>query len=119
MDMRRQHVLLKKEALEGLKEEAGVKEWEADRDIAADRCASWMDGRFLQGTFTATRKINDEKPDVSCGGAGGLSGLRTLGRGVNVAFCDGSVRFAPADVDLKVWRALATRDGGEPVGPDF
>jgi prepilin-type processing-associated H-X9-DG protein len=119
MDMRRQHVLLKKEALAGLKDDAGVKEWEADTDIAADRCASWMDGRFLQGTFTATRKINDDRPDVSCGGEGGWSGLRTLGRGANVAFCDGSVRFATPNVDIKVWRALATRDGGEAVDPGF
>src|SRR5262245_60753611 len=118
MDMRRQHVLLKKEALEGLKEEAGVKEWEDDRDIAADRCASWMDGRFLQGTFTATRKVNDDKPDVSCGGGGGWSGLRTTGRGVTVAMCDGSVRFVSTDVDVKVWRALGTRDGGEVI-PNF
>jgi hypothetical protein len=35
-----------------------------------------------------------------------------------VALCDGSVRFVNANVDVKVWRALGTRDGGEPI-PDF
>ncbi len=34
--------------------------------------------------------------------------------GVNVSFCDGSVRFVVDDVRLEVWRAAATRSGGEP-----
>jgi type II secretory pathway pseudopilin PulG len=119
MDVHRQHVLLKKEALKGLKAEAGVKEWKADKMIAANRCASWMDGRFLQGTYTATRTIDDEKPDVDCGGAGGLSGLRTLQPGVNMALCDGSVRFVSLKVSFKTLQAVATRGGGEVVGPDF
>jgi prepilin-type processing-associated H-X9-DG protein len=115
LDMRRQHVLLKKEALAGLKDDAGVKDWTDDKNIAADRCASWMDGHLLQGTFSTTRKVNDDKPDVSCGGAGGWSGLRTLSRGVNVALCDGSVRFVNTNVDVSVWRALGTRNGGEVI----
>jgi type II secretory pathway pseudopilin PulG len=119
MDVRRQHVLLKKEALKGLKAEAGVKEWKADKMIAANRCASWMDGRFLQGTYTATRMINDDKPDVDCGGAGGLSGLRTLQQGVYMALCDGSVRFVNVKVSLKTLQAVATRAGGEVLGSDF
>ena len=65
--VKRQHVLLKKDDLKGIKDDAGVKDWENNKNIAADRCASWMDGRFLQGTFTATRNFNDEKPDVNCG----------------------------------------------------
>ena len=75
--VKRQHVLLKKDDLKGIKDDAGVKDWENDKNIAADRGASWMDGRFLQGTFTGTRTLNDEKPDVNCGGFGGLSGLRS------------------------------------------
>jgi prepilin-type N-terminal cleavage/methylation domain-containing protein/prepilin-type processing-associated H-X9-DG protein len=34
--------------------------------------------------------------------------------GVNVSFCDGSVRFVDQDVRLEVWRAAATRAGSEP-----
>jgi len=34
--------------------------------------------------------------------------------GVNVGFCDGSVRFVTDDVELKLWQALATRAGNEP-----
>ncbi len=33
--------------------------------------------------------------------------------GVNVAFGDGSVRFVPNSIDLAIWRALGSRDGGE------
>jgi prepilin-type N-terminal cleavage/methylation domain-containing protein/prepilin-type processing-associated H-X9-DG protein len=33
--------------------------------------------------------------------------------GVNVALGDGSVRFVPSAVDLLVWRAIGTRNGGE------
>ena len=38
--------------------------------------------------------------------------------GVNVAMCDGSVRFVSNNVDLKTWQALGTMNGGE-VGGDF
>jgi prepilin-type N-terminal cleavage/methylation domain-containing protein/prepilin-type processing-associated H-X9-DG protein len=35
--------------------------------------------------------------------------------GVNVLFCDGSLRFVVDEIDLAVWRALATRDGAETI----
>lgn len=36
--------------------------------------------------------------------------------GVNVLFMDGHTRFINGRIDLKLWRALATREGGEVVG---
>jgi prepilin-type processing-associated H-X9-DG protein len=33
--------------------------------------------------------------------------------GVNAAMCDASVRFVTDGIDLRTWRALATREGGE------
>jgi prepilin-type N-terminal cleavage/methylation domain-containing protein/prepilin-type processing-associated H-X9-DG protein len=33
--------------------------------------------------------------------------------GANLALCDGSVMFVPDNIELRVWRALSTRDGGE------
>src|SRR5262249_46948719 len=80
VDVKRQHVVLAKEALKkGLPEDAGVQEFKDNKAIAGDRCASWMDGRFLQGTFNGLgRKPNDERPDVSCEGLGGLSAARSL-----------------------------------------
>jgi len=119
-DVRRQHVQLKKEALKKITDETGVEDFKNDKNIAADRCASWMDGRFLQGTFTSTRMINDERPDVTCGGEGGLSGPRTLGRITNISMCDGSVRAISNSIKFEVWKALATRNGGEVIDPkDF
>ncbi len=35
--------------------------------------------------------------------------------GVNMALCDGSVRFVPQTIDLATWRAVGTRNGGEVV----
>ena len=37
--------------------------------------------------------------------------------GVNIFLADGSVRFAQDAIDLLVWQALATVEGGEPVDP--
>jgi Tfp pilus assembly protein PilE len=118
MDMHRQHVALKKDDLKGLKDESGVKEWKDDKNIAADRCMSWMDGRFLQGTFTATRAMNDAKPDVNCAGFGGLSGVRIYGEVGLIGLCDGSVRTITKEAKLDVWKALATRAGNEEI-PNF
>jgi len=36
--------------------------------------------------------------------------------GVNVALCDGSVRFASETVEPDTWRALGSRNGGEVPG---
>jgi prepilin-type N-terminal cleavage/methylation domain-containing protein/prepilin-type processing-associated H-X9-DG protein len=37
--------------------------------------------------------------------------------GVNVCRCDGSVGFAVRTIDIKVWRAFGSRNGGEPLQP--
>src|SRR5439155_20197335 len=50
VDVKRQHVRLKADALKELKDDAGVQDFKDDKNVAGDRCASWMDGRFLQGT---------------------------------------------------------------------
>jgi prepilin-type processing-associated H-X9-DG protein len=38
--------------------------------------------------------------------------------GVNVVACDGSAHFVTATMNRKLWYALITRDGGEPVDED-
>src|SRR5262245_54997901 len=111
-DVKRQHVLLGQDALKDVKDETGAAEWKVGKNIAGDRCASWMDGRFLIGTFTATRKLNDERPDVSCGGAGGLSSLRSPDRIIGVGFADGSVRTVKDGIDLEVWKLLWSANDG-------
>ena len=38
--------------------------------------------------------------------------------GVNTLFGDGSVKFIKDPVNLQVWRALGTRNGGEVISAD-
>jgi prepilin-type processing-associated H-X9-DG protein len=38
--------------------------------------------------------------------------------GVNLVFCDGSVRFVNDSVNGDVFDALGSRDGGEPTGTE-
>ena len=104
--------------LKPLDDDSGVSDFKNNKNIAGDRCANWMDGRFLQGTFTGTRVANDPQPDVNCAGLGGLSGLRSLEGGVNIAMCDGSVRFVIKKLELDVWKNLASSNDGN-VLPEF
>jgi prepilin-type N-terminal cleavage/methylation domain-containing protein/prepilin-type processing-associated H-X9-DG protein len=39
--------------------------------------------------------------------------------GVNVAMCDGNARFISDNINIHVWWALGSRDGGEPIPEDF
>jgi prepilin-type processing-associated H-X9-DG protein len=118
VDVRRQYVLLDKNALKGLKDDAGVQEFKDNKNIAGNRGSSWMDGRFLQGMFTGTRVANDEKPDVDCGGSGGLSALRSMpGTPVNVGMCDGSVRAITKELKLEIWNHLTSRNDGNVIPP--
>ncbi len=39
--------------------------------------------------------------------------------GVNVAMCDGSVRFVSESLSLRVWQSIATPSGGEVIQGDF
>jgi type II secretory pathway pseudopilin PulG len=120
MDVHRQHVLLGKDALKGIKPDAGVQDWKDGKHIAGDRCASWMDGRFLQGTFNGALKLNDERPDVSCAGLGGVSTLRTYEGVVLVSMADGSVRsLSPRTLTLATFQAALTPSAGDILGPDW
>jgi type II secretory pathway pseudopilin PulG len=119
-DVRRQHVLLGKAALKGIKDDAGVAPFKANKNIAADRCASWMDGRFLQGTFNGRLKLNDERPDVSCAGAGGVSTLRSLDSTILVGLGDGSVRSLDATrLTFRTWSNAMDPADGNPLGADW
>ncbi len=119
VDVRRQHVALKKDALKDLKADAGVADFKANQHIVGDRCASWMDGRFLLGTFNGGRAPNDPRPDVNCEGLGGWSGLRSMEDVVLVAMGDGSVRPISTKIKPETWKALLTPAGGEEIGNDF
>jgi hypothetical protein len=117
-DVRRQYVLLGKEALEKLASETGVQDFKDSKHIAGDRCARWIDGRLLQGTFTGTRLSDDPRPDVSCAGLGGLSGLRSLDGNVTILMADGSVRVIKKKLEEEVWKNLTCRNDGNVIN-DF
>ena len=120
VDVKRQHVAYKAEALKGLTDKSGVQDFKEGKHIAGNRCASWMDGRFLQGTFNAARRPNDPRPDVNCAGQGGLSGAHSLTDTVSVGLCDGSVHFVNAKkISYETWKAAITPAGGEVLGSDW
>jgi prepilin-type processing-associated H-X9-DG protein len=95
----------------------------------------WVDGRAHQTGFTTTFRPNEV---VSPGHAGGRDIDFTSSREgksntqktyaaitarshhtggiVNVVFLDGSSRAVSSEVDLQVWRAASTRNGGEAAG---
>jgi hypothetical protein len=119
VDVHRQHVLLKKDALKGLTQDSGVADFKENKHIVGDRGASWMDGRFLQATFTGTRVIDDDRPDVDCDGIGGLSALRSLDGIITVTFCDGSVRTFRKTVPLEVWKNLCAYNDGNLIPAEY
>jgi prepilin-type processing-associated H-X9-DG protein len=86
--------------------------------------------------FTAFNLPNSNAPDVMTGGACNVPATwnipcttlnsqsfpkmssarsRHTGGGVNVVYCDGHVAWAPNTINLAVWRALSTSQGGEVV----
>lgn len=95
----------------------------------------WPDGRVHHTGFTATMRPNtfvpftDNSGELVFGdfnswqeGKNGSAGSPTYaiitarsdhGGGVQVVMLDGSVHTVNEDVTLPVWRAMATRDGGE------
>ncbi len=80
------------------------------------RGEQWINGHYGRTLYNHYYPPN-AAGKWDCGNASGNKGL-TAARsghagGVNVLFCDGSVRFVRDAVPLDVWRALATRSGGE------
>jgi type II secretory pathway pseudopilin PulG len=111
VDVNRQHIVLSERQARRysreFRHEMGVAEFRDNRDVAADRCSSWMDGRMLQGTFISgahsrskwlhagQRCPNEPRPDVVVEIPGELDGLaapRSLTDIVIVGLGDGSTR---------------------------
>jgi prepilin-type N-terminal cleavage/methylation domain-containing protein/prepilin-type processing-associated H-X9-DG protein len=82
------------------------------------RCASY-NHFFLPNAPQADCVTFDTRPGPTRYTALGWRTARSRHNGgVNLALCDGSVRFVGDSIDLAVWRGLATRAGGEALG-DF
>ena len=97
----------------------------------------WSEGTKCGFTFMAATTPNSPISDQLDGSAGcpnpaaNLPCVRTSGNqrefnaarsahsgGVNVFFCDGSVKLIKDSISLPTWRALSTKDGGEIVSGD-
>ncbi|MEX0728846.1 MAG: DUF1559 domain-containing protein [Planctomycetaceae bacterium] len=78
----------------------------------------WMNGHYGDTMYNHFYPPNSKQWD--CGNAShnyGLTAARSRHEGgVSALLCDGSVRFVGENVDLGIWRSLATRSGGEVVG---
>jgi prepilin-type N-terminal cleavage/methylation domain-containing protein/prepilin-type processing-associated H-X9-DG protein len=77
------------------------------------RGAGWISGREYWTGYHHYLPPNSNIPDMQTCGNGVLGARSNHPGGVNIGFCDGSLRFIRDTIDLAVWRALATRAGGE------
>ena len=84
---------------------------------------SWLQPGFHHAWYNHAAGPNPPFPDCDVTAAwyplpvGGLYSARSdHPGGVNLLLLDGAVRFVGDSIDLATWRALATRDGGDPVG---
>ncbi len=83
------------------------------------RGSRWFHGSMSGGsTVNHYWTPNSQKADCS-GDTNGLYSARSgHPGGVNEVFADGHVQFAKDTIDVSVWRALATRAGGETISAD-
>lgn len=81
-----------------------------------NRLSMWLRGCSPSGPLLNGRlDPNSSVPDI-VGGSGKVTAARSRHPGgVNACFVDGSVRFIGNDVDVDIWHALWTRNGGEIV----
>jgi prepilin-type N-terminal cleavage/methylation domain-containing protein/prepilin-type processing-associated H-X9-DG protein len=79
------------------------------------RGARWINGHYGDALYNHYFTPNATTWDCGNGFHNkALSSARSMhAGGANILFCDGSVRFAHDSVALAVWRAIATRAGGE------
>jgi prepilin-type N-terminal cleavage/methylation domain-containing protein/prepilin-type processing-associated H-X9-DG protein len=79
------------------------------------RGSKWLDGHYGNSLYNHYYQPNWTTWD--CGNGSHNKGLWSArsrhSGGVNLLFADSSVRFAGNQVQIDVWRAISTRDGGE------
>ena len=119
VSVQRQHVRLKVADLATLKAGDGVKDFADDKNIVADRGSAWIDGRFLRAMTNGTRGAFDPKPDVDCGGEGGLAGVRAAGPTSLVVMGDCSVRSISPALSFAPWQNACNASDGNVLGADW
>jgi prepilin-type N-terminal cleavage/methylation domain-containing protein/prepilin-type processing-associated H-X9-DG protein len=61
----------------------------------------------------------DPRMPVSTAGAQYSAARSRHANGVNVALCDGSIRFVSNSISLATWQSMGTMNGGEVLGNDY
>lgn len=85
---------------------------------SGQRGAKWINGHFADTVYNHYYGPNSRSPDCHNGSHNyALTSARSAHTGgVHVTLCDGGVKFVSENVDITLWRALATRAGGEILG---
>jgi prepilin-type N-terminal cleavage/methylation domain-containing protein/prepilin-type processing-associated H-X9-DG protein len=86
-----------------------------NRGWHGQRGAGWISGREYYTGYHHYLPPNSNLPDMLTCGCGVFGARSNHPGGVNVCFCDGSVRFIRDSINLATWRALGTRAGGEVI----
>lgn len=77
---------------------------------------TWLISDEWQTLYNHVLTPNSSIPDCGDGGHGPKTARSLHPGGVNVLFADGSVHFVSTAIDLDIWRALGSINGGETVG---
>lgn len=87
---------------------------------SGQRGAKWVNGHLADSLYNHFYTPNAKSPDCHNGyhNFAITSARSNHSGGVQIALCDGSVRFASDSISLAIWRGIATRSGGEVVN-DF
>ena len=83
-----------------------------------ERGSAWIWGQASTTIVNAFLTPNSPNPDSFAHSRGWFAARSNHPGGVNTLFCDGHVGFIKNTIQLPVWRALATRAGGEVVSAD-
>jgi prepilin-type processing-associated H-X9-DG protein/prepilin-type N-terminal cleavage/methylation domain-containing protein len=91
---------------------------ERERDAQLDSGRAWILHNHLHSLFSCSVPPNSAVPDCGSSGNIGIGIYASRGNhpgGANTAMADGSVRWTSSRINLRVWRAMGTRNGGEPI----
>jgi prepilin-type N-terminal cleavage/methylation domain-containing protein/prepilin-type processing-associated H-X9-DG protein len=85
----------------------------------SDAGTAWMKGKSLNTLYSHVGPPNSRACGYPADSSQDFPATSAHTGGVNVALCDGSVRFVANTVNLVTWRALGSRNGGEVLGSEY